>query len=711
MLCHLGDAPPAWAQFKFKNIIHLKFILFPGLQTGIPMLITENHTTGYTKFRQLSATVRLPLQGSIDLTYRCNNNCRHCWVAEPDTRALCDRELSTDEWFDIIDQARALGTREWMISGGEPLLRPDFSEIVAYLKKKSTFLSVFSNGTLITPSITRLLRGSDLQISLYGATSEVFDHITRRPSSFERTMAGIACLREHGIEFTIRAFPMKDNFHQWPQMLNMAKELADTVRIGAAWLYLSAQGVAEKNREIAAQRLTPQQVIEVDPPNVCYDERMDSQNSCRLDCSNDYLFDRCIATRRDFHINPYGRMSFCQSVVDPSMRFDVKAYTLKEIWNHKLPALAHTVRGGQRYLSRCGSCKYRKECHWCSVYSYLEHRQHGKPVTYLCRIAKETVKYKEKWKCDHRRYFEIAGISIQVDHECSFNEIGFGPRFEPFKRQAPGRDRIRMEHHLGLPDFSSREWGEKILDRAPWRVYRHENGWIYILFYRDETGEKWTHLTTFSRDYRYVKIYNNPEVYKPGPYYDSLATMPTDQMWLAHVLSHRQAFYLHSSAMLVDGRGIMFVGPSDAGKSTTLKMFNDTEDILCDDRNIVRKWNDTWHVHGTWSHGEIPTVSDKSAPLAAIFFLEQSRSNRLIPVDDLAQRKQRLLPRLIRPVRIPEWWQVTLPLVTDLARSVPCYRMQFTKSGKIVPLIKALLGHQAIMNGQKKSKSFSHAAR
>lgn len=69
----------------------------------------------FTSTRTLSDLPRLPLKGSIDLTYRCNNRCRHCWLWTDDGRG----ELTKEEIFDIVDQARAMGCREWAISGGE----------------------------------------------------------------------------------------------------------------------------------------------------------------------------------------------------------------------------------------------------------------------------------------------------------------------------------------------------------------------------------------------------------------------------------------------------------------------------------------------------------------------------------------------------------------------------------------------------------------
>ena len=80
---------------------------------------------------------RLPLEGSIDLTYRCNNACRHCWVSIPANSPEREKELTFDEITRIVDEARAMGCRKWAISGGEPMLRPDFAEIFDYITRKS----------------------------------------------------------------------------------------------------------------------------------------------------------------------------------------------------------------------------------------------------------------------------------------------------------------------------------------------------------------------------------------------------------------------------------------------------------------------------------------------------------------------------------------------------------------------------------------------
>ena len=138
----------------------------------------------------------------------------------------------------------------------------------------------------------------------------------------------------------------------------------------------------------------------------------------------------------------------------------------------------------------------------------------------------------------------------------------------------------------------------------------------------------------------------------------------------------------------------MFVGHSEAGKTTTTRMLMESgEDveILCDDRNIVRRFEDGWRVYGSWSHGDIDQVSAASAPLKAVFFLEQAPENLLLRITDPTDNVKRLLACVIKPFTTLDWWDQTLTAIDALTGEVPCYRMRFTKSGQIVMILKHFL--------------------
>lgn len=102
---------------------------------------------------------RVLLSMVMDLTARCNNDCVHCYInrAAHDQKAM-EKELSIDEIKSITAQAVDLGVLWILLSGGEPLLRPDFPEIYTHLKKQGIFVSVFTNASLVTDSHIRLFK-------------------------------------------------------------------------------------------------------------------------------------------------------------------------------------------------------------------------------------------------------------------------------------------------------------------------------------------------------------------------------------------------------------------------------------------------------------------------------------------------------------------------------------------------------------------------
>jgi len=150
----------------------------------------------YSSTTILDKLPRLPIEAALDLTYRCNNDCRHCWLRIPADAKEKQKELSFEEIIDIVNQSRQLGCNRWSLSGGEPMLRPDFADIFDFITSHSVSYSLNSNGTLITPQIAQLLkRKGTKMIAMYGATAKVHDHITRRPGSFDAMLRGFAYLR------------------------------------------------------------------------------------------------------------------------------------------------------------------------------------------------------------------------------------------------------------------------------------------------------------------------------------------------------------------------------------------------------------------------------------------------------------------------------------------------------------------------------------
>ena len=681
---------------------------------------------------------RLPLAGNIDLTYRCNNNCRHCWLSLPANGPEKKNELTFDEIRRIVDDARAMGCRSWSISGGEPLLRPDFPEIFDYLTRKVISYSINTNGTLITPEIARLLtlKGTKM-IALYGATAEVYDHVTRNPGGFEKVMRGFEYLKEAGAGFIVQLIPMRANYHQWEDMIALAKSLSKHCRCGASWLYLSCDGSKQRNKEIQDQRLLPADVINLDEPDLTYTERMPELEkfACEMEgkshveaaCGavkerDDRLFSQCIAGRRDFHIDPYGRMSWCSFIKDNALRYDLRQGSFAEAWEKFIPSCADNVRGDDEWRANCASCEIRNDCRWCAVYAYLETGRYSAPIPHLCAVAKEAHKFKEDWQKNHRRYFRIAGITARIESDLDFSRIKFNDELMVFSVEGPGEDNVEFRHYFELPDLEGKNLGKELYRKTPWAISRSKDGtWFYRGISPTNGDDNLHSVAVFSADYVHGTIYSLPgdldRILTKG--WQSLSHFPTDQIWLGPLLADRNAVIVHSAAAIVNSKGLVFVGHSEAGKSTTIELLKAANregklsaEILCDDRNVLRYWpgktvgqkptsapvtgekiidDGQWLVHGTWSHGTTADVSPSSAPLCAILFLKQDRKNKIEPLTDRKKIWHNLLATLIRPMVTAEWWQKELDILERIVHEIPCYTMHFDKSGAIVEEIMKIV--------------------
>jgi hypothetical protein len=278
----------------------------------------------------------------------------------------------------------------------------------------------------------------------------------------------------------------------------------------------------------------------------------------------------------------------------------------------------------------------------------------------------------------------------------------FAAKFAPFVTQCPGDDCISIHHHFGLPELAGRDLGQEVYRNPPWAVYRTESQWLYLGIAPEPDDLHLSRIAEFNHDHSQVRIFNaRDESFCRGGL-QALTMFSTDQILLARVMADRQGCFLHSAAVVVGGAGLLFVGHSEAGKSTTVKMLDGRGEILCDDRNIVRRWPEGFRVHGTWSHGEVPIVSSASAPLSAILLLQKADENRLVRLTDRKQILAALLGCVIKPVVDAGWWNKILEILAALAREVPCYEMRFDKSGAIVPALLDLARtgrNEAMMRG------------
>lgn len=324
---------------------------------------------------------RLPLMGSIELTYRCNLKCVQCYCNLPvnDQKALAE-ELSCDEVCDVIDQITDEGCLWLLLTGGEPLLRSDFLDVYSYAKKKGMLVMLFTNGTLLNAQIADYLAEwppRKVEITLHGVTRGTFERVTGVPGSYDQCMRGIELLQERNISLSLKTTVTTLN----------RQELWDTKRfVERLGLDYRFDGLLvprlDGSKDPYRVRLTPEELVKLDMED---DERR--QELERL-CdefwglpSTDSLY-VCGAGVRSFHVDPYGRLALCMT--NRAHGYDLRRGSFKEAWWDFIPAVRSLKT---EHAVKCRTCPAMSLCGQCPAWSYLEHRDLETPVDYLCEVG------------------------------------------------------------------------------------------------------------------------------------------------------------------------------------------------------------------------------------------------------------------------------------------------------------------------------------
>lgn len=288
------------------------------------------------------------------------------------------------------------------------------------------------------------------------------------------------------------------------------------------------------------------------------------------------------------------------------------------------------------------------------------------------------------------RYYSVGGITLEIRSDLPITDKTFAPALRVFETARPGRGIVRIRLHFSLPLPTDISRGTEVYRKSPWSIVRTREGWVYKGI--SKTGLKQSHLIAlFNKGHTTGDIYvPDDAVYRAGNL-GSLTLFPTDQILLARLLAARRGAILHSAGAVMDGNGLLFLGHSSAGKSTICKMLSRRAEILCDDRNIVKRQGTGCRLYGTWSHGTFPRVSAAHAPLKAMFFLTQSHRNRIASLGDRTLILKRLLPLVVKPLVTADWWERTLDTLQSLSARVPAYELEFDKSGAIVKTLGTLV--------------------
>ena len=171
---------------------------------------------------------RTPINATIELTPTCNFRCDMCYIRMEKSQAEKRGGLrSIEEWLHIADQLQEIGTLFILLTGGEPLLYPDFKELYIRLKEKGFILTINTNATLIDDETVRLfqrLKPRRVNVSLYGVTNGTYLNLCHATNGFDRCLEGLKRLKEYGIDTKLNLTLTRQNIKEHRQMLELADE-------------------------------------------------------------------------------------------------------------------------------------------------------------------------------------------------------------------------------------------------------------------------------------------------------------------------------------------------------------------------------------------------------------------------------------------------------------------------------------------------------
>jgi len=315
----------------------------------------------------------VPLAVHLDVTYRCNERCIHCYLDHDD-----HGEMTTAEIKRTLDQLAEAGVFFLSLSGGEVFLRRDFFEIVEHARSQLFAVKIKTNAVMIGEAEAQRLRALNIdtiQISLYSHRPEVHDAITKLPHSFERTVRGIRFLRDQGLRVTIANVLMTSNIADHSGVQQLAAELGVHYTLDPTITPMMDGDTAVLDLRVGGKELedimhspalVPNQEEFCAPPKPVTEDDLDGYS--------------CSAAHSFCYISPYGDVFPC--VQFPLPTGNIRRERFLDIWNHS-PQMNEVRSIRARDLTVCSSCSHVSSCSRCPGLAYMEGNMRG-PSTADC---------------------------------------------------------------------------------------------------------------------------------------------------------------------------------------------------------------------------------------------------------------------------------------------------------------------------------------
>ncbi len=252
-----------------------------------------------------------PLSGQWEVTCRCNLKCVMCYTDPFNTPEQIRQELRYEEIVRILDEIHQEGCLKLTFTGGEPFARRDFLDIYTYAKRKGFLLTIFTNGTLITPKIADHLVAyppSMIEISFHGLTRESFDQITLGSGSHERCLEGIGLILERDLPLTLKTVGMNINRDEILKIKDFAASLGEVQYKFGSDLRPRLDG----SQDVYQYQLPRDEIRAIEQADEEFRAERVRQDRCKKE-RIDQGKELCGGGKYKFHIDAYGQLQLCSN--------------------------------------------------------------------------------------------------------------------------------------------------------------------------------------------------------------------------------------------------------------------------------------------------------------------------------------------------------------------------------------------------------------
>lgn len=364
------------------------------------MELMNDGTTIEQQMFAKAADKRLPLYGILELLPLCNLSCDMCYVRmSKQEQEQVGRLRTISEWLAIAEDMAKVGTLFVLLTGGEPLLYPEFRTLYLKLLELGMIVTINTNATLINEEWADFFakhKPRRINITLYGTSNTTYEKLCHYSEGFDKALNGIKLLKARQIDVKINGSLAKANVDDRMKIIEIGESLNIPVRIDT-YMYPTDRERAHAYNFQA--RLEPEMAakVRVEVLRREMGEELFAQYR-KLTLEKVYTEEqndaeprgmKCRAGQSSFVINWQGQMRSCVVLDNPSISLQKTSFS--DAWTQIVKGVEEL-----RTSTKCSQCTLCNVCNTCVAAAIAETGTADGVPEYLCRYTKATIEYLEK---------------------------------------------------------------------------------------------------------------------------------------------------------------------------------------------------------------------------------------------------------------------------------------------------------------------------